>query len=57
MKSISFTVEKNGRGYVKTSLTKRNRTAARGANMWELVIAGCLILVTAGFVCLMLFAI
>jgi len=56
MKSISFTVMKNGRGYVRTGLVPGNHSEARKADTWGMVIAGSLLLITATFICLLLLA-
>ena len=55
MKSITYKVMKDG-GYVNASLMPTAHREAKGANTWGLVIAGALLLATATFVCLMLFA-
>jgi hypothetical protein len=54
MKSITFTVMKDGRGYLKTELVPANHTEAQKADTWGLVIAGSLLLMTATFICLLL---
>jgi hypothetical protein len=55
MKSISFKVTRNGRGYINTVLVPANHSEeAPSANTWGFVIAGGLLLATATFICLLL---
>jgi hypothetical protein len=55
MKAITFTAMKDGKGYVKTALVAGNRSEGQRADTWGMVIAGGLLLVTATFICLLLF--
>ena len=55
MKSISFKVTRNGRGYINTILVPANHSEeAPTHNTWGFVIAGALLLATATFICLLL---
>lgn len=55
MKSITFKVTRNGRGYLNTLWVPANHSEeVRGTNTWGFVIAGGLLLATATFVCLLL---
>ena len=56
MKTISYTVAKDGRDYVNTALVPENHSEIAGGGPWGLVIAGGLLLVTATFICLLLLA-
>ena len=57
MKSITFKVTKNGQGYLNTAWVPANHSEeARKTSAWGLVIAGAVLLATATFVCLLLFA-
>jgi hypothetical protein len=55
MKSITFKVTRNGKGYLNTIWVPANHSEeARGTNSWGFVIAGALLLATATFICLLL---
>jgi len=55
MKSITFKVTRNGKGYLNTAWVPANHSEeAHGTNTWGLVIAGGLLLATATFICLLL---
>jgi len=57
MKSITFKVTRNGRGYLNTIYVPANHSEeARGGGTWAFVIAGSLLLATATFICLLLLA-
>jgi hypothetical protein len=57
MKSITFKVTRNGRGYLNTGWVPANHSEqAHGGNTWGFVIAGAILLATATFVCLLLLA-
>jgi hypothetical protein len=57
MKSITFKVTRNGRGYLNTVWVPANHSEeARGSHTWGFVIAGGLLLATATFICLLLLA-
>lgn len=54
MKTISYTVVKEGRGYVNTLIVPENHSEAATGGAWGMVIAAGLLVVTATFVCLVL---
>ena len=54
MKSINYTVVKDGRGYVNTLIVPENHSEAATGGAWGMVIAAGLLLVTATLVCLVL---
>jgi hypothetical protein len=57
MKSVTFKVTKNGKGYLNTVWVPANHSEeARSGGTWGFVIAGGLLLATASFVCLLLLA-
>lgn len=56
MKTISYTVVKEGRDYVNTIVVPENHSESTGTSAWGMVIAGGLLLVTATFICLLLLA-
>jgi hypothetical protein len=57
MKSVTFKVTRNGRGYLNTVWVPANHSEeARGASAWGMVIVGAVLLASAAFVCLLLLA-
>ena len=56
MKSITFNVVKDGKGYVKTILAPSSSAEARRADRLGMIIAGTLLLMTVSVIALMLLA-
>jgi hypothetical protein len=56
MKTISYTVVKEGRDYVNTIIVPENHSDSAVGGPWGMVIAGGLLVVTATFICLLLLA-
>lgn len=56
MRTVSYTVVKNGRDYVNTMVVPGNNSETVHGSAWGLVIAGALLVVTVTFICLLLLA-